>query len=130
MDISLLESFITLAQHRSFSRAARYLNLTQSGLSRQVQKLESEVGVSLLERRHSAIELTDAGQSFLGYAQEAVAGYKAMLGVLRQAPTALAGELRIAASTTPGEFLVPELVARFTADHPEVRPQVFITDSA
>lgn len=130
MDITQLENFIMLAQHRSFSRAARHLNLTQSGLSRQVQKLESEVGASLLKREHLAVELTAAGQSFLIYAQDAVSQYKAMLMTLRQAPPILAGELRIAASTTPGEFLVPDLVARFTADHPEVRPQVFITDSA
>lgn len=129
MDLAQLESFVALGRHGSFTRAAEELHLTQPAVSRHVQKLERELGRALLARRRGAIALTPAGERFLEYAREAVDRHRRMLSDLGRR-AALAGELRIAASTTPGEFLVPGLVASFTARHPDVRPQVFIADSA
>jgi DNA-binding transcriptional LysR family regulator len=130
MDMAQLEGFLAVARHRNFTRAGRELRLSQPGVSRQMQRLEREVGVTLLERRDGRLTLTPAGERFLAYAQEALARHRQLLSQLQERPAAVAGELLIAASTTPGEFLVPELVTAFTARYPEVRPQVFITDSA
>ncbi len=134
MDSAQLESFLAVAHHGSFTQAAQERHLTQPGVSRQVQRLEREVGVRLLERRlggrrRGVVELTAAGRRFREYAEEAPERRRRLLVELRQEGGALAGELRIAASSTPGEFLVPDLVARFTAEHRLVQPQVFTTDS-
>lgn len=129
MDLAQLQSFVAVARRRSFTLAAQELDLTQPGVSRQVQKLEQELGVALLDRRHGGVELTPEGHRFRAYAEDALDRYERLRREL-QSVDAVSGELLIAASTTPGEFLVPGLVARFTALHPNVRPRVFIADSA
>ena len=62
--LDFLRGFEAAARHLSFTRAAAELFLTQSAVSRQIQALEEFVGVPLFERRHKALALTDAGQSY------------------------------------------------------------------
>src|SRR5215831_11053814 len=62
--LDLLRGFEAAARHLSFTRAAQELFLTQSAVSRQVQALEEFLGVPLFERRHKALALTEAGQSY------------------------------------------------------------------
>lgn len=130
MNLEQLETFLAIVRQRSFSRAARDHKLTQPGLSRQIQRLEKELGVELLQRHHSHLELTLAGERFRLYAENVLAQHKQFLAALREGVTAMAGKLRVASSMAPGEFLVPELVSRFTASHKDVQPEVFITDTA
>ena len=72
--LDLLRGFESAARHLSFTRAAAELFLTQSAISRQVQALESFVGVPLFERRHKALILTEAGQAY----------YRAVASVLEE----------------------------------------------
>lgn len=129
VEIGELEAFLLVGERGSLTLAAHELGLTQPGLGRQMQRLERELGVSLFVRMHSGIGLTEAGERFLVYARDAVARYRRCLEDLRGMEGAVSGELRIAASTTPAEFIVPHLVAAFTARHPNVRATVFSTDS-
>ena len=130
MNLEQLQSFLAIARDRSFTRAARELRLTQPGISRQIQRLEQELGVLLLQRHRGSLQLTSAGEHLLVYAEETLSRHRQLLSQLRDESAGVAGALRIAASTTPGEFIVPDLVARFTALYPEVEPEVFTTDSA
>lgn len=130
MDLEQLHSFLAIARHRSFSRASREHKLTQPGLSRQIQRLEKELGVELLQRHRKYLELTLAGEKFLLYAENVLTQHRQLLAALRQGASAIAGGLRIASSMAPGEFLVPELVSGFAVLHPGVQHEVFITDSA
>lgn len=130
MDLSDLTGFLAVAKRASFTRAAEDLHLTQPAVSRQVQKLERELGVILLERRSGGLTLTPAGERLRRFAEETVAAHAGLLRQIRDTPPEVEGELRIAASTIPGEFLVPGYLARFTSRFPRVLPQVFITDSA
>ena len=120
---------MAVSRQGSFTRAARSLGLSQPALSRQVQKLEQELGVVLFLRDAGRVRLTEAGAQVEQWAQGILSSRQALVERLGQATQELAGELRIAASTTPGEFLVPDLVAGFAARHPAVRPEVLITDS-
>lgn len=129
MDLPQLESFLALVRHRSFTVAARQLGLTQPGLSRQLQKLERALGVRLLVRSRNGVEVTPAGQRFLSYAEDVVARHQQLLRELSGAEADLEGELRLAASTTPAEFLAPRLIVEFTNAHPNVRAIVFTGDS-
>ncbi|MBI3973460.1 MAG: LysR family transcriptional regulator [Chloroflexi bacterium] len=126
-----LDGFLIVAQRGSITLAAQELGLTQSGLSRQLQRLERRLGILLFERTRGGVRLTPAGERYRAYAEDVVTRRRRLLEELRGEATAtpLGGELRIAASTTPGEFLVPRLVAEFTARYPGVRPVVFTTDS-
>ena len=130
MDLGLLATFLAVARHRSLTEAARELGLTQPGVSRRVQRLEQELGVTLLERRGDGVALSRAGREVRTYAENALERYSRLRDSLRQGRQIVAGPLRICASTTPGEFLVPDLVSRFAAEHPRVLPEVFTTDSA
>lgn len=130
MDLAELESFVAVAREGSFTKAAKERHLTQPGISRHVQRLERELGITLLERQRGAVKLTGAGQRLLTYAQDAMERHLRFLAELKSQEMPVAGDLRIAASTTPGEFLVPGWVAGFTELYPEVHPQVFVADSA
>lgn len=130
MNLDQLRTFVVLARRGSFTHAAEELSLSQPAVSRHIQKLEHELGTALLSRRRGEIELSEAGERLRAYAEEVVEGYERLLGVLGKGARPLEGELRISASTIPGEFLVPGLVAAFTARNPRVTPRILICDSA
>ncbi|MEA2589697.1 MAG: hypothetical protein QOH66_2624 [Actinomycetota bacterium] len=129
MNLDQLETFMVLARCGSFTRAAVQLHLSQPAVSRHIQKLEQELGVTLLTRRRGRIELSEAGERVRSYAEDVVGGHERLVAELGEQPSRLAGDLRIVASTTPGEFLVPGLVSAFTANHPRVSPRIQIADS-
>ncbi len=129
MDFTALRAFVAVAQHGTFSAAAEVLHLSQPGVTRQVQRLERELGVTLLERG-GANRLTAAGEQVLRWAEETLARQELLHAQLKGESSVLRGDLKIVASTTPGEFLAPELVAGFVRTYPEVRPHVAIADSA
>jgi DNA-binding transcriptional LysR family regulator len=124
-----LEAFLAVADLASVTAAASRLGLTQPGLSRQIQKLEQEVGVLLFTRSRGGLRLTPAGERFRAYAEDVIDRHRNLMADLRGETAALVGELAIVASTTPGEFVVPRRVAEFTAIHPDVRATVSIMDS-
>lgn len=116
--LDLLHSFEAAARLLSFTRAGRELFLTQSAVSRQIQQIEAGLGVALFERRHRALELTNAGRVM----------YRAVATSLEQLRDATllirtATPLRqVSVTMTPGFaslWLIPRL-SRFTASHPLV----------
>ena len=130
MDMAQLESFLTVVEAGSFPLAAERLHRSQPGVSRQIQRLEVELGAVFLQRGAGGVSPTPAGQKFLAFARQTAHGFRELQLELGAAPDTLAGALRIAASTTPGQYLVPSLVGAFTAAHPEVEPEIAIMDSA
>lgn len=129
MDLAWLETFLAVVRHRSFTRASETLNLTQPGISRQIQKLERELGVTLFERGSAGVLLTPQGDQFRAFAEATLERYWQLRRELQGLPAEICGDLRIVASTTPGELLVPGLVAAFGEEYPAVRTQVSISDS-
>ncbi|RZL87219.1 MAG: LysR family transcriptional regulator [Variovorax sp.] len=116
--LELLRSFEAAARTLSFTQAAEELFLTQSAVSRQIQQLESAVGVLLFERRHRALALTEAGYVLQRAVVESLERLRDATARLRATP----GLRQVAITCTPGFasfWLIPRL-ARFTADHPLV----------
>jgi DNA-binding transcriptional LysR family regulator len=130
VDLEDLRNFVAVAREGSFTRAATTVALTQPALSRQVQRLERTLGVQLLARRGARVELTAAGARFLTFAEDTLDRYQTLLSDLTGTVPEVAGELRIVASTTPGEFVVPGLVSTFAARYPRVHALVRIADTA
>lgn len=123
--LDLLYSFEAAARSLSFTRAATELFLTQSAVSRQIQQLESEIGVALFERRHRALVLTEAGRVM----QRAVADCMERLRDATASVRAITALRQVAITTTPGFaslWLIPRL-ARFTATHPGVDVRISAT---
>lgn len=129
MDLRELRAFAVVARQRSLTAAGEELGLSQPAVTRIVQRLEREVGARLLTRRGRSVTLTPAGHRFLLWTESTLDRYQSMREEVAGRGESVTGPLRIAASTTPGEFIVPGLVASFTAVHQAVEAEVEIVDS-
>jgi DNA-binding transcriptional LysR family regulator len=129
VELDELRAFAVVARRGSLSAAGDELGLSQPTVTRIVQRLEREVGVRLLARRGRSVTLTPAGHRFLLWAESTLERYRSMQEELVGPIEGVTGQLRIAASTTPGEFIVPSLVASFTAVYQAVDAEVAIVDS-
>jgi len=131
MQLDYLRTLVTVMERGGFSAAARALGISQPAVSQQIQRLESELKVSLLRRgRQRVVEITSPGELVLDFARTTLTAYDALRQKLDRQRDTIAGELRLAASTIPGEYLVPQLVADFRAQHPGVEALVTIDDTA
>lgn len=123
--LDLLRGFESAARHLSFTKAAAELFLTQSAVSRQIQALESFIGVPLFERRHKALALTEAGQAYYRTVAPILEQLRDATRRVREARTG-----HVLTVTTTVSFaslwLVPRL-ARFRRDHPGVDVRITAT---
>lgn len=123
MDLFQLETFLAVAEERSFSRAAARLHRTQPAVSQVIAKLEGELGETLFERTSRDGRLTDAGEVLKEHAQKMLnlrADAEAALVELRSLHT---GRLRIAANEYTCLYLLPVLDA-YRRAHPRVKVEV------
>ena len=130
MNIAELEALKAVAETGSFTRAADRLGMSQPGLSRQIQRLERQLGTRLLERRGTGAILTDAGRESMQFATRTISDFEALVSRFGPDPSALSGVIRIVASSTPVEYLVPSLIAEFTKEHIGISVEVLVADSA
>lgn len=124
MDIRSLQSFLQVVQARSFSKAAAALGITQPALSRQIRRLEAEVGQNLLHRDGRGISVTAAGRIFLAHARtvvEEMQGATSELAKLRGEPT---GSVTLGLPPTMSRSLLPEIVRRIRSAYPRVHLRV------
>lgn len=131
MQFSYLRTFVTVIERGGFSAAARALGISQPAVSQQVQRLEEELSVELLRRsRRGVVEITPFGEILLDFARATLEAYDALREELNRQQGVVAGELRLAASTTPGEYVVPQLLADFRVQYPDVEAAVTVGDTA
>ena len=105
--------FFAVASHRSFSRAAESLSITQPAVSIQVQELEKFLGAALFHRRTRGLRITEVGETVFAYAQQIFSLSGKLLETLEEIHNLQTGRLALGASTTPGEYLLPMAVGRF-----------------
>jgi DNA-binding transcriptional LysR family regulator len=120
IELTKLEIFLYAAEHLNFSAAARHLHLTQPTVSHDIKVLEDELGVELFERKGSRLQLTEAGRLLVPWARKMIKDsidLKAMIEALQEG---IAGNLRIACSTTAGKYILPQLAARFSQRYPSI----------
>jgi DNA-binding transcriptional LysR family regulator len=114
MNLDHVRSFLEVIKRGSLSEAARALGVSQPAVSNQIKGLERELGTELLIRgERGVVSLTAAGEVFLAFARQVVAAHEEMLQRLSHIKEEISGELIIAASTTPGEFVLPQLLTDF-----------------
>jgi DNA-binding transcriptional LysR family regulator len=124
-----LETFAKAAELSCFTAAARSLRLTQAAVSQRVQALEQALGTSLFQRRGGRVLLTDAGRRLYPYAQRILALHDEARHEITGRKTAVAGDLSVAASSVPGEHLLPAILPAFRDKHPHIQVRVTVTDS-
>jgi DNA-binding transcriptional LysR family regulator len=117
VELAQLDAFIAAAECGSFSRAAELLSVAQPSLSNRIQSLEREVGQALFERMGRGVKLTDAGRSFLPYAQRVLRTLNDGLMVLEGTRDGTAGRLMIGAAPAVGTYVLPRLLKVFCDNH-------------
>ena len=130
MRIGDLEAFQAAVETGSVSAAARRLRASQPAVTRRLQRLEADLGVQLLARSAAGVEPTAAGVRASRCAEEVLAALARLRAELGERSLRLGGTVRVVASTTPGDHLVPGLVAAFAETHPGVQVDVLAADSA
>jgi len=129
MNLDYLRTFIEVVRTGSFSEVAKKLSVSQPAVSFQIHKLEQDLGVRLIDRGQKKLSLTDAGKRLLRFA-DAVEKERARLGRdLDQMREEITGTIVIAASTIPGEILLPPILGEFKSLHPAVGARIDISDS-
>lgn len=125
-----LQVFHAVATSGSFSRAAReILHISQPAVSKHVQALETELGVMLVQRVGKHVRLTEAGRIVQQYAEQVLGLAQETQRALRELQGLQRGTLRLGASSTPGIYLLPPVLAAFVARYPGITLEVEIANS-
>src|ERR1700676_5565776 len=119
-----VEAFLSVAQHRSFRRAAAELGVTPSAISQAVRALEARVGAALFIRTTRSVGLTEAGERFLSRAKPAFAELIAASEDARDLGQRPAGLLRLTAPRAVVPILLERLIASFCQAYPDVEVEV------
>lgn len=130
MDFHELRAFAALARHLHFARAAAAVNTSPSALSRILSRLEEETGTRLFERDTRRVVLTEAGQVFLGFAEESLSRFDSLHLTLQAESRQLRGTLRIYASVTACYSILPPLVEALGRTHPDLKLAIQTGDPA
>ncbi len=129
MNLEYLRTFIEVIKAGSYSDVAKMLSISQPAVSFQIQKLEQEFGVRLIDRRQKKLAITEAGKRLLVFAKLFDKEHQRLVQGFEHLREEVAGNLVIAASTIPNDFILPPLVSEFKKRHPTVNIQVEVMDS-
>lgn len=124
--IDSLKIFLTVVDKKNFSRAAEEHHLSQPGVSLTIRNLEEEFQVQLLHRSPKHVELTRAGEILYEHGKEILRLYEKAKEEIYLLKNVVTGSLKIGASFTVGEYLVPGILAGFMNKYPSVESQVWI----
>ena len=119
LDSRQLRAFRVLARTASFTHTARELHLTQSAISHAIKALESDAGCSLLDRVGKKVALTQAGEQLLHHAEKILAEMDSARASLAKLGKWGAGRLRLGASTTACQYLIPPVLREFKEKFPD-----------
>lgn len=120
LDIHLLRSFTEVAENKSFTAAAKRLCLTQSAISAQMRRLETQLDTKLLDRTNRKVELTDAGETLLNHARRILRLNDEALMAL-EAANDVQGVVRLGIPSDYAAHLLPEVLDLFGEQYPDVR---------
>jgi DNA-binding transcriptional LysR family regulator len=120
MELAQLEAFLQVAHHRSFSRAAEALFLTQPSVTARIQSLEREIGERLFERTGRSVTLTDAGRAFMPHAQRALTAVQEGTDAIDAVRHGDVGSIRIGAADSIATYVLPPIFKTFRVSRPRV----------
>jgi DNA-binding transcriptional LysR family regulator len=121
IDFAGIQAFVSVAERGGFNKAADELHITQTALTRRVQKLEAYLGLSLLERTTRSVALTAVGQEFLPKARAIVEEMNSAVGHLKEMARTSSGSFTLACMSTMSARLLPALIRMYADVHPDNR---------
>lgn len=124
LPIDGIQAFVEVAELGNFSRAAEKLGITQTALTRRIQKLEAFVGVQLLDRTTRSTSLTQVGREFLPLSIRLVADLTFGLDQLRSRARLSVGEVTVATLQSIAVHQLPAALTRYARDYPHNRVEI------
>jgi DNA-binding transcriptional LysR family regulator len=125
MNFTHLKAFYNVAKYRSFTLAARELNVSQSTLSLQVQNLERQYDIPLIKRTKKAIELTDEGKIVFSYAKRIFSLAHEMERTIEDLNATQSGKLKIGSTQLLARYMLPNIFLALKESNPELRIQLY-----
>lgn len=123
MDVKQLQTLLAIADHRSFSGAARALATVQSNVSAHIARLEAELGVSLVDRQRGG--LTEEGEIVAERARRIVHEIEDIGADISSLGATVEGAARIGCIGTTARWLLPRLLPQLSRDYPKVHPTIY-----
>ncbi|PVX41307.1 LysR family positive regulator for ilvC [Pasteurella langaaensis DSM 22999] len=130
MEFNDLNLFIHLAQTQNFSKTAVQHHMSPSTLSRQIQRMEDELGQPLFLRNNRQVVLTEMGQQFLQFAQRNWQQWHQFKQQIRTNSEELSGELKLFCSVTAAYSHLPQVLEKFRVRYPKVEIQLTTGNAA
>lgn len=124
-----LRVFLSVAKHLSFTKAAKELFISQPAISKHIQELESEYKTTLFERKGNSITLTVAGKLMVKHAEELRVQYQQLEYEMHHLNGDFVGELKIGASTTIAQYVLPPILAKYLENYPRIKLSLFSGNS-
>ena len=127
-ELSVLSAFLAVANERSFTKAAKRLNISTSGLSHAIRRLEEQIGVRLLTRTTRSVSPTDAGEQLLAQLRPALSDIRGVLTSLSGLQSTPIGRIRLLCPRLAKTVVGPKL-GQFVRDYPAVELEITTDDS-
>lgn len=121
-----LAAFAVVARLRSFRRAAAELGTSTSNLSHTIRRLETRLGVRLLQRNSRSVSVSEAGEAVLGTVGPALQGIESVLQALDRGQQGVSGTLRLTATRQGYEAVIRPVLPAFVEEHPEATVEVLV----
>jgi DNA-binding transcriptional LysR family regulator len=118
-----------IATERNFTKAAEILYLSQPSLSKQIKILEKNLDILLINRESNKISLTENGEVFLQYSERILALCEESCRALIDLKNGDRGNLRVGASQTTGTYLMPQVLALFAQNYPQITLKVQVNST-
>ncbi len=129
MNVEQFEIFRTIAQVKSFTKAAKILSFTQPAISSQIKLLEQHYNIALFERCNNGVKLTEAGKKFYEYGDKILALYEQMENDIAGLSGFDKEDINLGASYTPGNYYLAKSILKFKEMHPNAYVRLNISNS-
>lgn len=127
-----LKTFISVVDFKNFTKAAQYLNLSQPSVSTHIKNLESAFDVTLINRsvKQKTIFITESGYTLYKRAKEIISLLDITYSDVRTLSNSIKGTLKIGASLTTGECILPKFLSQFSNKYPDIDIEVLIENTS
>jgi len=129
MIVDIMKVFVTVIEQKNFTRAAEILNISQPNVSLHIRNLENEFGTKLIHLSPKQVQITEAGQILYRHAKQILLHFEEARHEINDLRHVVTGKLRVGASFTIGEYILPKVLAEYAGQYPVVDVQIIISNT-
>lgn len=129
MIVDTMKVFVTVIEQKNFTRAAEILNISQPNVSLHIRNLENDLGTKLIHRSPKQVRITEAGEILYRHAKQILLHFEEAKHEINDLRHVVTGKLRVGASFTIGEYILPKVLAEYAGQFPLVDVQIIISNT-